>query len=124
MSRKRQDEDHFGSDSFLDVLANIVGILIILIVSAAARVQRGPEPPPAPVVAATEEAPPVLLPTPTVVEAEADPAEFTGEMQAVQQKLADLDGKSHAVVSLQTLVIHKKTTTFPSVPDEKRQIPI
>ena len=32
MSRRARDEEAFGSDSFLDVLANIVGILIILIV--------------------------------------------------------------------------------------------
>ena len=34
----------FGSDSFLDVLANMVGILIILIVIAGARVGRAPIP--------------------------------------------------------------------------------
>lgn len=34
----------FGSDSFLDVLSNMVGILIILIVFAGARVARAPVP--------------------------------------------------------------------------------
>ncbi len=42
MSRREREEIPFGSDSFLDVLANIVGILIILIVAAAARMGRDP----------------------------------------------------------------------------------
>jgi len=38
MSRRRsQDEPDFGSDSFLDIIANLVGILIILIVLAGLR---------------------------------------------------------------------------------------
>ncbi len=40
MSRRRQDEMNFGSDSFLDIIANIVGILIILIVIAGVRVSQ------------------------------------------------------------------------------------
>jgi hypothetical protein len=41
MSRRRSDgEQEFGSDSFLDVIANIVGILIILIVVAGVKVAR------------------------------------------------------------------------------------
>ncbi|MEZ6122918.1 MAG: hypothetical protein R3C49_07050 [Planctomycetaceae bacterium] len=41
MSRRVQSEGaDFGSDSFLDIIANIVGILIILIVVAGARVAR------------------------------------------------------------------------------------
>lgn len=43
MSRRRhRAEIQFGSDSFLDVVANIVGILIILIVIAGLRVSRTP----------------------------------------------------------------------------------
>lgn len=43
MSRSRQQStQEFGSDSFLDVLANMVGILIILIVIAGARLSRMP----------------------------------------------------------------------------------
>jgi hypothetical protein len=43
MARKR-DELKFGSDSFLDVLANMVGILIILIVIAGVRAGSEPMP--------------------------------------------------------------------------------
>jgi hypothetical protein len=44
MSRRaRAPELEFGSDSFLDVVCNIVGILIILIVIVAVKVQRQPE---------------------------------------------------------------------------------
>jgi hypothetical protein len=43
MSRRRSSGDQeFGSDSFLDIIANIVGILIILIVVAGLRVARQP----------------------------------------------------------------------------------
>ncbi|MDB5348333.1 MAG: hypothetical protein JWP89_6710 [Schlesneria sp.] len=45
MSRRRESELAFGSDSFLDVIANIVGILIILIVVAGIRVKQGPTKP-------------------------------------------------------------------------------
>lgn len=40
--RSRRDEIGFGSDSFLDIIANIVGILIILIVIAGVRVSQAP----------------------------------------------------------------------------------
>ena len=43
MSRRTQrPELEFGSDSFLDVVCNIVGILIILIVVVGVRLQRQP----------------------------------------------------------------------------------
>jgi hypothetical protein len=42
MSRRHDTEIVFGSDSFLDVVANIVGILIILIVIAGVRVGQAP----------------------------------------------------------------------------------
>ena len=51
----------FGSDSFLDVVANIVGILIILIVVVGVRVARAPAlvdvPPVAPPTLAIDAAP-------------------------------------------------------------------
>ncbi len=40
--RPRNTEQAFGSDSFLDVIANVVGILIILMVIAGVRVSRAP----------------------------------------------------------------------------------
>lgn len=42
MSRSQRPEQEFGSDSFLDVIANIVGILIILIVVVGVKVARQP----------------------------------------------------------------------------------
>ena len=45
MSRRMQRAElEFGSDSFLDVVCNIVGILIILIVVVGVRLQRQPRP--------------------------------------------------------------------------------
>lgn len=42
MAKRKQFEVAFGSDAFLDVIANMVGILIILIVIAGLRVSRAP----------------------------------------------------------------------------------
>jgi hypothetical protein len=47
MSRRAATDVQFGSDSFLDVVANLVGILIILIVMAGLRVSQSPVPLPA-----------------------------------------------------------------------------
>lgn len=41
--RATQGDQEFGSDSFLDIIANIVGILIILIVIAGVKVARQPD---------------------------------------------------------------------------------
>lgn len=76
MARKPPQESSFGSDSFLDVVANIVGILIILIVVAGVRVAKAPRlaagpPATAPLIAAASIAalpahapPPAPLPEP------------------------------------------------------------
>jgi hypothetical protein len=40
--RIRSDEQEFGSDSFLDVVANVVGILIILVMMVGMRVKQAP----------------------------------------------------------------------------------
>jgi hypothetical protein len=42
MSRRKVTELQFGSDSFLDVVCNLVGILIILIVVAGVRISKAP----------------------------------------------------------------------------------
>jgi len=42
MSRRRHEEPTFSTDSFLDVVCNLVGILIILIIVAGLRVSRAP----------------------------------------------------------------------------------
>lgn len=77
MGRRRQtDEIAFGSDSFLDIVANIVGILIILIVIAGVRVAQMPALPPQTtevVAARPAEPPPVLAiaaPTPPAIATE------------------------------------------------------
>lgn len=40
MARHREEEQEFGSESFLDVVANVVGILIILVMIVGMRIQR------------------------------------------------------------------------------------
>ena len=43
--RIRSDDQEFGSDSFLDVVANVVGILIILVMVVGMRIKHAPAPP-------------------------------------------------------------------------------
>src|SRR5262245_22738724 len=40
MARHRHEEQEFRSESFLDVVANVVGILIILVMIVGMRIQR------------------------------------------------------------------------------------
>ena len=68
MSRRKHDADA-GTDSFLDVLANLVGILVILVVITALRAAAPAAAPPAPPRVA-EPAParePLIAPRPNVV---------------------------------------------------------
>lgn len=60
----------FGSDSFLDIIANLVGILIVLIVLAGLRAAQLP---PEPVIATTDE-PAASIPAPVEVEPVLPPA--------------------------------------------------
>ena len=65
--RRQSDSSEFGSDSFLDIVANIVGILIILIVIAGVRMSQAPLSPANPASLSDEttspEAPGSLPPT-------------------------------------------------------------
>jgi hypothetical protein len=115
MSRRRHEEEPFGSDSFLDVLANIVGILIILIVSAAARMGRAPDPVAAaparishessvPIAAATPQPAPIEPQPIPELEPDAAPTEVTAELKSLTEKAAALDARARAIRSrLQTL---------------------
>ncbi len=68
MGRRRQRQElEFGSDSFLDVIANMVGIIIILIVIAGLRVSQ------APIVLPSSESPPETLFTETPAPSQLDP---------------------------------------------------
>ena len=49
MSRRHEDEGEFSSNSFLDVICNVVGILIVLIVIAGVRTRPAPRSSPPPV---------------------------------------------------------------------------
>ncbi len=64
--RRHSDEIVFGSDSFLDILANIVGILIILIVVAGLRVSKSPATPPTATAEPQLKTAAVLVPPPTL----------------------------------------------------------
>jgi hypothetical protein len=89
MSRRKQEEMQFGSDSFLDVIANIVGILIILIVIAGVRVSQQAEAPETESVAEPTPAKPILanakpnyvppLPLPPLLPATPEPAPIVTE---------------------------------------------
>lgn len=111
MSRRApREEPPFGSDSFLDVLANIVGILIILIVTSAARVARMPAssqiasestPEPTDSVAVATAAPSPepqeqAAAIPSEPEPEGPPPEITEAMEKMATRLSSLDAKSRA----------------------------
>lgn len=113
----------FGSDSFLDIVANLVGILIVLIVLAGLRAGQAPvepvvadvepttppevEPEPEPVVIAAVVPEPVIAPVPepvvvavpeptgpTLEEVQAQIAEVRSRIASLESKLRDLDDDS------------------------------
>ena len=103
--RSRNTEIAFGSDSFLDVIANIVGILIILMVISGIRAGNAPvviqsdEPAPEASAAPSMDVPPsvpatVIEPSPQLL---TRAAELQGEIQTLHQS------KSRAVASLDEL---------------------
>jgi hypothetical protein len=75
MSRRREFEIMFGSDSFLDIVANIVGILIILIVVAGVRVSQAP--PKSKIIPAVPA--PVEMPPPLEAPAPVEPESYDPE---------------------------------------------
>lgn len=106
--RKHSGEVNIGSDSFLDVIANIVGILIILIVIAGVRVGRAPvarttadtavavnpEPEPVEVVAVPAQPEPVAPEEPDVpefVEQTEAPSELTQKLNSIQAEIDSLE---------------------------------
>lgn len=100
MSRRRDEEFAVGSDSFLDVIANIVGILIILIVFAGLRAGNGPidlsiQPPP---VAPKN----VELPAPVVAEPQAAPEpspELLQQLHALEAEQSQLDSRATSLAA-------------------------
>lgn len=109
MSKKR-GEEHFGSDAFLDVLANMVGILIILIVVSGIRASRMPPPSslqsevstPAPVVSPPVETPaepepaPIAVVPPPLPEIEEQTAEEIARAKELEAELAKLADEARA----------------------------
>ena len=83
MSRRVREEVSFGSDSFLDVIANIVGILIILIVLAGLHISQTPFESEAAMPAMAVAAQPVAAP-------QVSP-ELIRRISALESELAGLD---------------------------------
>lgn len=87
--RKQAGEVNIGSDSFLDVIANIVGILIILIVIAGVRVSTAPKNknvlPKVPLLAIQAKPEPVKVPKVPIPEVVAEEPEETLEAAYVEQ---------------------------------------
>ncbi len=109
MPRRRPDEDRSaGQDSFLDVVTNIVGILIILVMVIGARVRQivldGPPPVAAPVAPAALQA--------EVAEAAKKLASTEHEIEDLQDQLrlvgAAVEGASQARLGLATAVAAAK----------------
>ena len=83
MSRRHETEDEFNSNSFLDVICNVVGILIVLIVIAGVRTRPAPRSNPSPVVTA----PTLDVPTemsPAIEEAASSEADAAPELTTIE----------------------------------------
>jgi hypothetical protein len=95
MSRRRpqREEAHFGSDSFLDVIANVVGILIILLVLAGLRTNNAP--------AVSEVVTPAEAETPTATAAAAAPvmAPIDDLVETRRQELATVQSEAERLQS-------------------------
>lgn len=102
MGKRVHTETEFGSDSFLDVIANIVGILIILVVTAGFRVSQAPLPTAAEIAEAAagardpEPAEPVIAATAPAEEEIPEievgpPAELVVRAQEIETEIAKLE---------------------------------
>lgn len=127
----------FGSDSFLDILANIVGILIILIVVAGMRVSRSPAKPTAPaseaqtveaasivalpsIIKPTDEAalepePERLEETKDVIEAPTLSQELVDHVNSLQATLDRLQSRRNQLVSEERKLASQATQIRQSV---------
>jgi len=103
MSRRNKGGDpDFGSDSFLDIIANIVGILIILIVIAGVKVARQPLTSPEPVTPViTESVPEDGVPLEDLLQLEEQIAEQQQLSGTAGADLANIQAE-HAQLSDQT----------------------
>lgn len=86
MARRNQDELIPGSDSFLDVMANMVGILIILVVVVGVRIEAAPTDEP---LVATP--PPAEQPAPPPPVEHVDLETPARQVAALSSELADLE---------------------------------
>ena len=90
MSRRRPDADA-GTDSFLDVLANLVGILVILVVVTALRAAAPKAAPPEPAAVAAPAPPPrvpLIAPKPNVIYETAPPPPAADDLIAAADAAA------------------------------------
>ncbi len=76
--RRRRTEPAFGSDSFLDVVSNLVGIVLIIIVMVGAHIRELPN------LAAIEPPPPLVV---NFEPLEAEVRQYTDEASALQRRL-------------------------------------
>ncbi len=94
--RSQRPELEFGSDSFLDVICNIVGILIILIVVVAVKVERQP-------IAQAEALANAVQVAPAIPDRESEYAQHQSDLEALKLQ------HSQVALRLQELVERKAT---------------
>ncbi len=114
--RTSSDPDAAGSDSFLDITTNIVGILIILVMVVGERakmvpVEASPAPPSAELVAARGEA----------VRLEQDVHDLAHQMTAVQSALQMRAAERNQLATLMAAVEQELEARRVSLDDETRQ---
>lgn len=134
--RKIHHEEEFGSDSFLDVVANIVGILIILIVVAGIKAGAAPitaehvatflrSHDSAPLKPATRPEPIVIPPSPKLVrQAEALKDELTALDSGAKDTVGDINQKKLSQEKVDRQIAELKAvleTELANLTDEERR---
>ena len=98
--RSQRPELEFGSDSFLDVICNIVGILIILIVVVAVKVERQPR-------AQAEAMANAAEPAPTIPDRESEYAQRQSELDVMKQQQSQLASRLQELTSRKTVLLRE-----------------
>jgi hypothetical protein len=107
--RRTSREPAFGSDSFLDVVANLVGIVLIIIVLVGARVRE------LPLIAAVESTAPAL-----VLTADAETPRLAAELERLQAELERLQARLLALLG-ESDAVHKRERVIQSERDAVRR---
>lgn len=112
MKKRREDGEAMGSDSFLDVVANMVGIVIILVMVAGLRSRQAPERAAEKMASAPEVA--------TLIQQEATARALKEEVQRLAADIESVNAQA-AIAFKQREVLAYEAAAHRRAIDEKRQ---